>query len=472
MIISEPVTLAGLSGAPRWVAWRNEARDGRTTKIPYVGVRKLAQADDPTTWVTRAQAETVAGALVNGSGGGVGIELGQCGQYWLCGVDLDRCRGLASEAIAPWATQVIERFNSYTEVSPSGTGAKIYFLVDPAEVPELRRIMGTEHGRQFKRQNGGDHPPAIELYTSNRYFAVTGESLPDAPAELRPVPLSDLRWLIETAGPWLAGKTKTQGSGSGNGHADNSRSAVAFRKAKALRQEGKTFEQMVEALRADPETSAWVAEKGDASGQRELHRIWDKVQADADTAGAEAEIARLAKLSALQYAQQRGPAAKLLGMPPGMLDKLVRAERGGDDKQGRALELPVPEAWPEPVEGAALLGALAKHFSAHAFLPDGAATVLALWTVHTYAFELFRHTAQLQHNGSAVMRWNIFNAVLTRRGAAVSISKSSVVGSDKIDGVAALLNAAAAHLAEQNDDVGLYMEQDGGARPMLWLNLG
>ena len=81
-------------------------------------------------------------------------------------------------------------------------------------------------------------------------------------------------------------------------------------------------------------------------------------------------------------------------------------------------------------------------------------------------------TGRLQHNGSAVMRWNIFNAVLTRRGPAVSISKSSVVGSDKIDGVAALLNAAAAHLAKQNDDVGIYMEQNGGVRPMLYLDLG
>ena len=81
-------------------------------------------------------------------------------------------------------------------------------------------------------------------------------------------------------------------------------------------------------------------------------------------------------------------------------------------------------------------------------------------------------TGRLQHNGPAVMRWNIFNAVLTRRGAAVSISKSSVVGSDKIDGVAALLNAAAAHLAKQNDDVGIYMEQDGSVRPMLYLDLG
>jgi hypothetical protein len=54
----------------------------------------------------------------------------------------------------------------------------------------------------------------------------------------------------------------------------------------------------------------------------------------------------------------------------------------------------------------------------------------------------------------------------------VSISKSSAVGSDKIDGVAALLNAATAHLAKQNDDVGVYMNQDGSVRPLLYLNLG
>ncbi len=37
---------------------------------------------------------------------------------------------------------------------------------------------------------------------------------------------------------------------------------------------------MVEALRADPETAAWCAEKGDASRERELHRIWSKAADD------------------------------------------------------------------------------------------------------------------------------------------------------------------------------------------------
>jgi len=42
-----------------------------------------------------------------------------------------------------------------------------------------------------------------------------------------------------------------------------------------------------------------------------------------------------------------------------ILDRLVAAARGGDNgdapKQGRALSLPAPEPWQEPVEGAALL---------------------------------------------------------------------------------------------------------------------
>ena len=76
---------------------------------------------------------------------------------------------------------------------------------------------------------------------------------------------------------------------------------------------------------------------------------------------------------------------------------------------------------------------------------------------------------KLRHNGTALMRLNVFNAVLTHHGNAVSISKSSVVGSDKIDGVAALLNATAAHLAKAGDDVGIYMNEDGTRRSLFFL---
>lgn len=55
--------------------------------------------------------------------------------------------------------------------------------------------------------------------------------------------------------------------------------------------------------------------------------------------------------------------------------------------------------------------------------------------------------AAFRHSGAAIMKWNIGNAVVTRQGNASSISKATAVGSGKIDGIAALLNAAAAYLA-------------------------
>jgi len=68
---------------------------------------------------------------------------------------------------------------------------------------------------------------------------------------------------------------------------------------------------------------------------------------------------------------------------------------------------------------------------------------------------------QLRHDASPIMRWNIGNAVVTRNGNASSISKQTVVGAGKIDGVAALLNAVAALLARASVDVPSIYETQG-----------
>ena len=52
----------------------------------------------------------------------------------------------------------------------------------------------------------------------------------------------------------------------------------------------------------------------------------------------------------------------------------------------------------------------------------------------------------LSHCGSTMLRWNVSNAVVERRGNAVSISKAVIVGPGKIDGLAATLTAIAAFL--------------------------
>jgi 5S rRNA maturation endonuclease (ribonuclease M5) len=78
---------------------------------------------------------------------------------------------------------------------------------------------------------------------------------------------------------------------------------------------------------------------------------------------ADAEITRLAKLTWVEYGQQRKGAAQKLGITSvSILDKAVAAERtklgldGGDSKlQGQAISFPEPEPWPKPVNGAELL---------------------------------------------------------------------------------------------------------------------
>jgi putative DNA primase/helicase len=263
-----PAALAGLSDLRRWVAWRNEPNNpGKPpAKVPYYGIRKRAASDDPKTWRTLAEAEVVAHAIAGefDSGGGVGIELGD--GACLIGIDLDSCRDPEEGDLEPWASEVIERFGSYTEVSPSKTGVKVFALVAPSDLPAMQALLGGKAGRAFKR-SGAAHPPGIEVHIDRRYFTVTGWRLGNA--ELHTVPVDDFRWLIEEAGPRVAGKAEDKGR-------DESRSAAAFRLGAALRRKGKTFEEMVAALRADPETAEWVEEKGERDGQRELHRIWEK----------------------------------------------------------------------------------------------------------------------------------------------------------------------------------------------------
>ena len=304
---TEPAALVDFVTVPQWVAWRNEMRNGKITKVPYCSATRQAEADDASTWLPHDQAVLIADAVVNSSGGGIGIELGQCGEAWIAGVDLDSCRDPVSGIVEAWASAVIDRLGSYTEVSPSETGVKVFFLADPSDMPKLRHIMGTAHGRQFKRANGSSHPPSIELYLSNRYFTVTWEGLADAPAELRVVPLADLRW-IEEAGPAFSGKRDSaNGSAATNDtsasildrldiatkhskplaaallHASTmrggSRSEGAFGLGAALKRAGWTFEDMKAALLACPVTQEWAG----AADERQFERIW--ARSDDQTTG-------------------------------------------------------------------------------------------------------------------------------------------------------------------------------------------
>jgi hypothetical protein len=151
----------------RWLLWRwewVEAR-GQWAKVPRQPNGKHADPTDPLTWTAF---ETVVRALSDsqvpgGPFSGIGFALGD---GWT-GADLDSCRDPETGEIQASSRDIISTINSYTEISPTGTGAKIFAY---GTLPPGRR-----------KSRGGD----VELYDAVRYFAVTGIHLEGTPRSVQ-----------------------------------------------------------------------------------------------------------------------------------------------------------------------------------------------------------------------------------------------------------------------------------------------
>lgn len=141
----------------QWLCWRYEERDGKPTKVPYSPIMgQRASSTDPETWTEYQEAVQ---ACREHSYDGLGFVFTPEDDF--CGVDLDDCRDPDTGKIEPWAQEIIKDLDSYTEVSPSGTGVHI---LARGELPE---------GRNRK----GD----FEAYDQGRYFTITGNHLPGTP---------------------------------------------------------------------------------------------------------------------------------------------------------------------------------------------------------------------------------------------------------------------------------------------------
>ena len=66
-----------------------------------------------------------------------------------------------------------------------------------------------------------------------------------------------------------------------------------------------------------------------------------------------------------------------------------------DNQTAPALEIPRPEPWPEPVNGAQVLNELVAAYEKYVILPDYAAPALALWTLQTYKYDCFEFAPRL-----------------------------------------------------------------------------
>ena len=161
---------AVLRSSPQWVLWRYEVRDGKRTKPPFQADGRHASHSDPRTW---DRWKYIWEAYQRGGWEGVGYVL--TAEDRVAGVDLDHAIDADTGEVQPWALEIVRRLNSYTEISPSGRGLRIFLFGSlPAGAPR--------GGRKLNRPEGG----AIELYAQLRYLTVTGRRLPESPETLEP----------------------------------------------------------------------------------------------------------------------------------------------------------------------------------------------------------------------------------------------------------------------------------------------
>ena len=151
-----------LKALPQWVRWRYEERDGKTTKVPYSANSNMrASSTDGNTWTSFGEA---LAASREGDWNGVGFVFTAEDDF--AGVDLDNCRNPVTGEIDPKAREIIDALNSYTEVSPAGTGLHV---ICRGSLPPSGRV---------KRNTGWG---GLEMYDSGRYFTVTGDHLEGTP---------------------------------------------------------------------------------------------------------------------------------------------------------------------------------------------------------------------------------------------------------------------------------------------------
>ena len=239
-----------LSSRKNWIGWRlvhNPDDPDNPKKMPVVLVPGVPVNDylKPHAHVTYEEALAQVGPLKLA---GVGFVMTlDCG---MIGVDLDKCRDPATGAINAREQEVIDRRETYFEISPSGRGVRFFSLTD---VPLRKTVIG-----------GG-----VEMYSTGRYLTFTGDRIIGTPLEIGRAP-----YAIETLMQWAAdantmkAASKATAAGQGTAAAPGSFEEIADREAYRKKPMGR----INQAAMADLE--AWVpellpdAEKTAAGGYR------------------------------------------------------------------------------------------------------------------------------------------------------------------------------------------------------------
>jgi putative DNA primase/helicase len=148
---------AELKELRQWVVWREEPRDnGKMAKVPVdPKTGRNASVNDPSTWGTCEEAQEYCEKFKDQGCCGIGFVFTASDPY--VGIDLDNCRNPETGEIQTWAEEIVLRLNSYTELSPSGTGLHV---IVQGQLPA-----------------GGRRKSQVEMYDRGRFFTMTGQAL-------------------------------------------------------------------------------------------------------------------------------------------------------------------------------------------------------------------------------------------------------------------------------------------------------
>lgn len=140
----------------QWVCWTNF---GKLRKVPINPKNgRWAKVNNPDTW---GSFENALARYKSRKVKGIGFVFTEEDPF--VGIDLDHCIDL-DRTVKPYAREIIDRFGSYTEISPSGLGVHI-----------LVKSNFSQPGRKLAR---------MEFYSNLRYFTVTGNILRNSAKEI------------------------------------------------------------------------------------------------------------------------------------------------------------------------------------------------------------------------------------------------------------------------------------------------
>ena len=142
-----------------WCVWRYEEREGKPTKVPYNPRTSVkAKSNNVGTFGTFEQA-----CFAKDMNGFDGIGIGVFDD--ICAIDIDHC--IEDGVFSDMASEIFELMNSYTEISPSGTGLRILFRAPGFRYDKTRYYINNQK-------------LGLEIYCAgftNKFVTITGNAV-------------------------------------------------------------------------------------------------------------------------------------------------------------------------------------------------------------------------------------------------------------------------------------------------------